>query len=279
MRKLDRLVWADGIAFNAYGLRIGIRVDKAWALEPLMKALPFGATLAKRPYVDYLYSIIVAGGDGPHPRRFNLIYGDAFRIGKSERFDDIVEAMEQEISLFIGEMSKNRIFIHSGVVGWKGRAILLPGPTRSGKSTMVAALVRAGARYYSDEFAVIDEKGRVHPFARPLALRQEGDLRGQPVDITAFGGREGRTPLQVGAIVFAPYAKGSAWKPEAISSGQALLGLLENTLSARSHPERALDVLGTLTQAAACFYSERGDADPVAVRVLNLVESHATCID
>ena len=137
MRKLDRLVWADGIAFNAYGLRVGIRVDQAWALEPLMKALPVGSTPARRPWVDYLYSIIVAGGHGPRPRRFNLIYGDAFRIGKSARFEDIVEAMEQEISLFVGEMSKNRIFVHAGVVGWKGRALLLPGPTRTGKSTLV----------------------------------------------------------------------------------------------------------------------------------------------
>jgi len=273
MRKLDRLVWADGIAFNAYGLRIGIRVDKAWALEPLMEAVPVGATPAKRPHVDYLYSIIVAGGDGPHPRRFNLIYGDAFRIGKSERFDDIVEAMEQEISLFIGEMSKNRIFIHSGVVGWKGRAILLPGPTRSGKSTMVAALVRAGARYYSDEFAVIDQKGRVHPFARPLALRREGDLRGQPVDITELGGRAGCKPLPVGAIAFAPYEQGATWMPRVLSPGEALLALLENTLSARSYTERALAVLGEMTGDVPVVSGSRGEAEETVADLLRIAQS------
>jgi hypothetical protein len=31
----------------------------------------------------------------------------------------------------------------------------------------VAELVRAGATYYSDEFAVLDSRGRVHPFPRP----------------------------------------------------------------------------------------------------------------
>jgi hypothetical protein len=32
----------------------------------------------------------------------------------------------------------------------------------SGKTTLVSELIRAGATYYSDEYAVIDERGRVH---------------------------------------------------------------------------------------------------------------------
>ena len=35
-------------------------------------------------------------------------------------------------------------------------------------------MVRAGATYYSDEYAVIDDTGLVHPFARPLGIREEG---------------------------------------------------------------------------------------------------------
>ena len=44
------------------------------------------------------------------------------------------------------------------IVTWgRGRAIVIPGRTFSGKSTLVAELVRAGATYYSDEYAVEDE--------------------------------------------------------------------------------------------------------------------------
>ena len=64
--------------------------------------------------------------------------------------------------------------MHAGVVGWKGWALVLPGKSGAGKTTLVAELIRAGATYYSDEYAVLDERGRVHPYARPLAVRVDG---------------------------------------------------------------------------------------------------------
>ena len=66
--------------------------------------------------------------------------------------------------MHLAERARNRIFIHAGVVGWQGRAIVIPGRSFSGKSTLVAALLQAGATYYSDEFAVLDGRGYVHPF-------------------------------------------------------------------------------------------------------------------
>jgi predicted ATPase len=37
-----------------------------------------------------------------------------------------------------------RVFVHAGVVGWKGQAILVPGRSYSGKTTLIAALMKAG---------------------------------------------------------------------------------------------------------------------------------------
>ena len=71
----------------------------------------------------------------------------------------------------IAEVARNRVFVHAGVVGWKGRAIVIPGRSYSGKSTLVSELIRAGAAYYSDEYAVFDSRGRVYPFAKPLEMR------------------------------------------------------------------------------------------------------------
>jgi len=72
------------------------------------------------------------------------------------------------------------------VVAWRGRAILLPGRSYVGKSTLVMELVRAGAVYYSDEYAVLDARGRVHPFAQPVALREPD---GGTLCTTQFGGK------------------------------------------------------------------------------------------
>ena len=51
------------------------------------------------------------------------------------------------------------------------RALLIPGATFTGKTTLVQALVQAGATYYSDEYAVLDDAGLVHPYPRPLSIR------------------------------------------------------------------------------------------------------------
>ena len=85
-----------------------------------------------------------------------------------------MESLESDMQRFVAEMAHRRVFVHAGVVGWQGKAIIIPGRTFTGKTTMVAELVRAGATYYSDEYAVFDLQGRVHPYARPLGMRETG---------------------------------------------------------------------------------------------------------
>ena len=63
------------------------------------------------------------------------------------------------------------MLVHAGAVEWDGHAALFPAPMESGKTTLVAGLVRAGARYLSDEAAAIDpETLLVHPFPKSLTI-------------------------------------------------------------------------------------------------------------
>ena len=73
-------------------------------------------------------------------------------------------------------------------------AIVMPGASFAGKTTMVRAWLEAGATYYSDEFAVLDRTGRVHPFARPLAIREgsTASTRRVPAGEVASGAVMGR---------------------------------------------------------------------------------------
>ena len=73
-------------------------------------------------------------------------------IDKNFALDEI----EARIRVQVATSSETRVFVHAGVVGWHGRAIVIPGESRSGKSELVTALVQAGATYYSDEYAVLD---------------------------------------------------------------------------------------------------------------------------
>ncbi len=99
------------------------------------------------------------------------------------------------LMIHVAEYAPEFVFVHAGVVAWQGRALLLPGVSHAGKSTLVAELVRAGATYYSDEFALLDSHGRVHPFARDLRIRRPGKPDQTSVPVTHLKGRAGTQAL------------------------------------------------------------------------------------
>ena len=175
MEKIDRLGWAAGMAFVSHGVRIGIRVSSPEILDRIEGVLPLHSKPARGPRVGSLYSLIVSGTKvGSKTRRFNILYADVKRLARTTDTDEALEALEDHLQLYVAEHAPRRVFVHAGVVGWRGKAVVIPGRTMTGKSTLVKALVEAGATYYSDEYAVLDKRGRVHPYARPLAMRPIG---------------------------------------------------------------------------------------------------------
>jgi hypothetical protein len=273
MDKLDRLGWAAGIAFRAYGTRVGIRVSEREVLDRLEALFPPGWKPAKSRVVDRLYSLRVGGGSPKSKiRRYNLLYVDMKRIGRSMDLDEIMELLASDMQFFVAEASKTRVFTHAGVVGWRGRAIVLPGKTFSGKTTLVAALVKAGATYYSDEYAIFDSRGRVHPFPRPLGIREgkSGRLGRYPVE--ELGGFPGSKPLPVGLVVVSEYKPGARWRPRTLSPGQAALALLANTVSARFQPREALATLKRAVGRAPVLTGARGGVEEVVETMLTELE-------
>ena len=169
-------------------------------------------------------------------------------------------------------MARNRVFVHAGAVGWNGRAIVLPGKSFAGKTSLVVELVKAGATYYSDEFAVLDSKGRVHPFLKPLSLRENGNGRQHNVAVEEIGGWAGRKPLSIGLVVVSAYKPDARWRPVTLSPGEGALALLSNTVSARRAPETVLATLGRVVSAAPVITSKRGEAAAAAQAILDIMD-------
>ncbi|MEP0773604.1 MAG: hypothetical protein HRF46_04485 [Acidobacteriota bacterium] len=273
MVKIDRLGWAAGFSIDAYGVTIGVRATDGRVLERLRQAVPFGARPSRRRRVDYLYSVVVGSLDaGARPRRFHLVYSDLRKLVRTLDLEQVVEALEQDMTLEMGARTRRWVFVHAGVVAWRGRALLLPGRSFAGKSTLVEALVRAGAVYYSDEYAVLDLEGRVHPYPRPLSRRAAGEFKGRPVALAALGGEAGDRPLEVTAVVFTHFREGARPRWRALSPGQGLLGLVENAVAARTRTELVMPVLMKVAQGAALFKGVRGEAAEVVPRLLRLLE-------
>ena len=272
MEKIDRLGWAAGLSLVSYGRRIGIRSNDPDILDRLHKHLPPGWKPSSSLTVERLYSLI-AGGPGARAgvRRFNLLYGDISRLARSRDIDEVLETLESDLRLFVAQAARRRLFIHAGVVGWRGQAILLPGRSMSGKTSMVLEMIRAGATYYSDEYAVIDERGRVHPFPKTLSIREDSLYKQTEYPVEAFGGRRGAKPLPVGLIIVSQYKAGAVWRPRYLSQGLGALALLNNTVSVRRQPEVALNTLQKAVSEARVVRSVRGEASEIAASILGLI--------
>ena len=162
-------------------------------------------------------------------------------------------------------------FVHAGVVAWKGRAIVIPGRSQSGKTTLVKALLHAGASYFSDEYAVIDGRGRVHPFPRRLSVRGEGDQTSRH-SAESLGSETGAKPLPIGLLALTRYEAGARWKPKVVSAGKGTLGLLANTLAARKEPRQALATLTRAVERAPILTGIRGEATETAASILHLLK-------
>lgn len=264
MAKIDRLGWAAGIGFVAYGVRIGIRVNKPEVLERLADLLPPEWKPLRSPYVDRLYSVRV-GGAGPRPnvRRFHLLYAGSARLARTMDLDQVWERLEHDVQLYVAEAARRRVFVHAGVVGWRRKAIVIPGRSFSGKTTLVAALLRAGATYYSDEYAVIDARGRVHPYSKPLSLREDTGKRPRKCTAEALGSVCGVRPLPVGLVAVSQYKPGARWRPRRLSPGRAVLALFANTVPARRQPEVSLATLQQVVSRVPVLKGTRGEAEEV----------------
>jgi hypothetical protein len=65
----------------------------------------------------------------------------------------------------------SRLLFHSGAVERGGGAVLFPGESGTGKSTTVAACVRRGFGYLTDEMVALDlDSGAVQGWSRPIML-------------------------------------------------------------------------------------------------------------
>jgi hypothetical protein len=272
MRMIDRLGWSAGFAFKSYGVRVGVRVNDAAVLPRLIDRVPPGSKPTHSGIVDQLYSFVIGNVSPNLPiKRYNIAYLGAQRLARSMDLHTVLDAFESNLQITVAERSPLRVFVHAGVVEWKGNAIVIPGFSCCGKTTLVKRLVEAGARYYSDEYAVLDRRGWVHPYARPLGLRSQDSGRTEKIRVEDLGGVTGTTPLPVNLIVLTRFKAGAIWRPRRVSAGKGVLELLSHTVNARRRPRLALTTLPKVAANGIILKGVRGEAIKTADAILERI--------
>ncbi len=255
--------WTVDQCFTAYGLRFGLRSNSPLGLELVASRQPLGWQPAPPGPVDIQYSLWTDSQSGNH-----RLYCGAIELVNGPELPPLLTGFAQHAELLTAYCAADNLFIHAGVVGWQGQAIVIPGRSFTGKTTLVQALVQAGATYYSDEFAVLDKVGRVLPYARPLSIRSKDGRQTRQTPVTELGGQAGAEPLPVALVVITAYRPKAEWQPRRLTAGQTMLALMDNAIAAQGNPAHSMPILKQVASRAIALQSDRGDAEATAPALL-----------
>jgi hypothetical protein len=263
------------IKFQSFGVKIGIEAEKILYLKKiyrlLEKTFPGGFEKVREKEIEYRF--IIKSNKTEKGERFELFRNDE-KVIEDAGGEFFFQMVESEVRLTVAEFAVSKVFLHAGVVAWKNQAIIIPAKSYSGKSTLVAELVKRGAVYYSDEYAVLDAAGNVQPFPKWLSLRGIIDPDTQlECSVESIGGIAGTKTIPVGMVLIAQYKKEKKipkrWNPRRLSSGQAMMEILRHTVPIRNKPKIVLEVLNKLTSRAIIIKTVRWEAKDFANTLLN----------
>jgi hypothetical protein len=184
------------------------------------------------------------------------------------------------------------VAVHAAAATWDGSAIVLPAPMDSGKSTLVAGLVRAGWDYLSDEAALIDPfSGKVQPWAKPLGIHETSmrvlgrHERGRPPCLSSSNVHHVRPQdLRSGALgrsasvkwVVAPrYLEGGQTTIEPVSPAEAVVLMAQNCFKLDKFGTASLEILSRVVSEATCWRLQMGDLDD-AIRLIGAMVASPT---
>lgn len=195
-------------------------------------------------------------------------------IGTWAELAEAARAVRSDMEIWLGANARRRVLVHASVVAVGNAALILPGPSMAGKTTLAVALVRQGADYLSDEFAVLDTQGFVHPYPRPVSIRDEQGVH-RPADVDlrdrAYVGDDG---LRVGMIAELAFDRTcDVLSMREISPTEAVLALLRNAVGARTQGKQVLESTVAAAQGARSFSGIRGEAAVAATSLLELMRS------
>src|SRR4051794_36722295 len=249
------------IAFETFGVPISLEVGSAELLSRVYAILPPGRRQCDSVPEHHAFRLITRDGVS------YTVVSPAESLAGSSDLDIALSILDSQLRSFIAMAAPDHVFVHAGVVAFDERAIVIPGPTFSGKTTLVAECVRAGAVYYSDDLAALDLDGLVHPYPKPLSMRVNGFSQIDH-DVATLGGTAGTRAIPVGSIIFAQYRPGASWRPRHVSPGDAVLALLANTARAHERPGEVLAAIPRAVDGAVLLEGERGNAGEVVEQLL-----------
>lgn len=178
--------------------------------------------------------------------------------------------------------------VHAAVVAGPRGVLVVPGHSGLGKTTLTAALVRAGFEYLSDEVLAVDRStGEVYRFARPLSLAPDVwpllGLAGEcaPEDESSdyerqfapsrFGPVWPGGPVRVSDVLLARRVAGGEPEVGVGSPSDAVTALLTRSFNHYLDPRGSLRTAAELVRDATVWSADYSDATQLAATMRRLL--------
>jgi hypothetical protein len=169
--------------------------------------------------------------------------------------------------------SRTFAFLHAGAVEIAGQAVLFPGASHAGKSTLVAALLKEGGRYLSDDMVAIDRRLRAHRFATDLGLRPLSGGLPRRTSMRDLGARAAERPVPVALIWSGTYNAQTIRPSFKRRRGlEAFAALVPHSPGLRTQPRVALPILRALAERVPIFCGLRCEVDEMVNALLRRLE-------
>ncbi len=185
--------------------------------------------------------------------------------------------------------------VHAAAAEKDGVGILLPASSKSGKSTLVAALALSGFTYYSDEVGIMTESQKLLPYPKAITLKPGGwdtILRTFPSSRERMYKRpNGNTFRHLMAPIFQPptdlssavdiklvilpkYKEGRSAKVKPIEKAQAMRQFARRSMNWKRLGPEGFMILSNVLQAAECYRLYTNDLHESVALVKDLVAQH-----
>jgi hypothetical protein len=260
--QLENAVWEESLTCMCYEYTIAIKSSKLGYLELLKQKMPDNFELIESEILLPHFSIFLA-----ETSEHNLVFYFfdklypklSFRNGETT-FEKNFQFLIELLGAFHAARNEKFVILHAGAVSYNGVGIIFPADSYSGKSSLTAEFVKQGATYFSDEYAIISKDGRLHPFSKPISIREPGGWTQTDVDVASFGGESAKQAVDIGYVLFTKFRKYARWRPKTISRARAVFDMLPHSINGKNNPEFTIQVLQNAIKTAKVLESSRGES-------------------
>jgi hypothetical protein len=247
----------------------------------------FGALIDAAPGpVTCAYSVV--GGE-PGATGFTVYAGQQV-VGQTATTNGVISLLLWDLNRRAVASSSRFLPVHAAAVSFAGKAVLVPGPSGTGKTTLAAGLVKSGCTYLTDEVVAIERStGEVVPYMKPLAIKEGSRAALSAVGIECVSRLDEESePWYVepdqqaavavarrcppGFIVLLRYSEGAPTTVASLPRSAALVALAQSSFQTLHPGSRGLELLAKVARRCRCLELRSGDLAAACHRLLESMQ-------